>query len=95
MMSEEDGAIIEVCAMQEIFADGIDNIVVVNGVFHCVLYALQPAPISHELIKVAVGRIAMPMTQVPVAAGKAITAVAVEAVASPRSFIRSGAATLS
>jgi len=87
-MSDEDGAVIEVCAMQEIFADGIDNIAVVNGVFHCVLYALQPAPISRELVKVAVGRVAMPMSQVPVAAGKAVTAVAAEALASPRSFVR-------
>ena len=77
--------------MQEIFADGIDNIAVVNGVFHCVLYALQPAPVSRELVKIAVGRLAMPIAQVPVAAGKAVTAVAAEALVSPRNFVRTAA----
>ena len=80
--------------MQEIFADGIDNIAVVNGVFHCVLYALQPAPVSRELVKVAVARVAMPISQVPIAAGKAVRAVAGEAITSPRSFVRSDIAVL-
>ena len=80
----DDGELYEPFATQEFFADNIDHISIVNGVFRCILYSLQVIPPSQVPVKVAVARIAMPVSSAGDAARRALTALTVKAITSPQ-----------
>lgn len=75
------GDVLEPYAVQEVFADNLDNLRVINGVLHGTFYSLQE--IDGVLSKVAVIRMAMPVSSVPDACAKAVKAVATAVVGQP------------
>jgi len=79
-MSQE---LIEPFAVSEFFADGIDSISVVNGVFRCIFWSWQTVPPNNVPTKVAVQRFMMPVSSVPTAAAIALQALALASVTQP------------
>lgn len=80
----DDGELFELFATQEIFADNIENISIVNGVFRCTLFSLQIIPPARDPVKVAVVRVAMPVSSAGEAARKALAALTVKAITGPQ-----------
>jgi hypothetical protein len=82
-MSGAGKLLLEPFQVPDFFADNIDNISVINGVFRCTLYCWQTIPPETEPVRVAVAHVIMPVGSVPEAAAKALKAVTVAAITTP------------